>query len=439
MTEGSPLKLILHFALPLLIGNLLQQTYNVIDAAIVGKTLGEDALAGVGASASVQFLVLGFCIGVACGFAVPIAQRFGAQDEKALRLYVFNAAILTVILAIILPLVCCLLCPNILQLLSTPDDIYDLAYQYLLIIFLGIPFTLLYNLLSGILRSVGDSRTPFLFLAFSTCLNIFLDLFCILVLKWGVAGAAIATITSQAVSGILCLVYILKRIPLLRLHRQDMVPSGRAARMLLLMGLPMGLQFSITAIGSMVMQSANNGLGTAYVTSFTASTRIKQFMMCPFDAIANAASVFCGQNLGARKPDRIRRGLLIACGLGVGYGIFAGVVLVCFGRTLSTIFISASSTEILNLSAKYLRYIGCFFWLLGILNTCRLCTQGLGFSGRAVFSGVAEMIARTVVCLGFVSACGYTAICLADQAAWFAACLYIVPTCMICVKKVTAE
>jgi Na+-driven multidrug efflux pump len=209
--------------------------------------------------------------------------------------------------------------------------------------------------------------------------------------------------------------------------------------MLLLMGLPMGLQFSITAIGSMVMQSANNGLGTAYVTSFTASTRIKQFMMCPFDAIANAASVFCGQNLGARKPDRIRRGLLLACGLGVGYGIFAGVVLVCFGRTLSTIFISASSTEILNLSAKYLRYIGCFFWLLGILNTCRLCTQGLGFSGRAVFSGVAEMIARTVVCLGFVSACGYTAICLADQAAWFAACLYIVPTCMICVKKVTAE
>jgi Na+-driven multidrug efflux pump len=218
-----------------------------------------------------------------------------------------------------------------------------------------------------------------------------------------------------------------------------MTPNPRAIKLLLLMGLPMGLQFSITAIGSMVMQSANNALGTAYVTSFTASSRIKQFMMCPFDAIANAASVFCGQNLGAQKTERIRRGILDASMLGVGYGIAAGIVLIVFGRTLTLIFVSSSSVEILNHSARYLRYIGFCFWMLGILNTCRLCTQGLGFSGRAIFSGVAEMIARTVVCLGFVSSLGYTAICVADQSAWIAACLYIVPTCILCVKKVTAD
>lgn len=437
MTEGKPLKLILQFAFPLLIGNLLQQTYNIIDTAIVGKTLGPDALAGVGASSSVQFLVLGFCIGIATGFGVPIAQRFGARDEKALRSYVFHAGMLTAILAVAVTVACALLCPRILRLLATPEDIFNLAYQYLLVIFLGIPFTLLYNLLSSILRSVGDSRTPFMFLAFSTCLNVFLDLFCIMVLKWGVAGAAIATITSQAISGILCLLYIRKKIPLLCLGRQDMAINGKAVKLLLIMGLPMGLQFSITAIGSMVMQSANNGLGTAYVTGFTASTRIKQFMMCPFDAIATAASVFCGQNLGARKPERIRKGILEGCTIGVIYGLAAGIIMILFGRRMSTIFISRSSTQILDHSAKYLAYMGYFFWLLGILNTCRLCTQGLGYSGRAIFSGVAEMLARTIVSLCFVGAYGYTAICLADETAWIAACLYIVPTCIFCVKKVT--
>lgn len=435
MTEGNPLKLILQFAFPLLIGNLLQQTYNIIDAAIVGKTLGPDALAGVGASGSVQFLVLGFCIGVATGFGVPIAQRFGAQDEAALRSYVFHAGVLTAFLAVVLTVACVLLCPTILFLLSTPEDIYDLTYQYLLVIFLGIPFTLLYNLLSSILRSVGDSRTPFLFLAFSTCLNIFLDLFCILVLKWGVAGAAIATVTSQALSGILCLIYIWKKIALLRLTRRDTYLNQKAIRLLLLMGLPMGLQFSITAIGSMVLQSANNSLGTTYVTAFTAAARIKMFMMCPFDAIATGSSVFCSQNLGARKPDRIRHGVLTGISIGAAYGVVAGIIMIIFGRRLSLIFVSSSSGQILDLSAKYLAYMGFFYWLLAFLNTCRLCTQGLGYSGRAIFSGVAEMLARTFVSLAFVPTLGYTAICLADGAAWLAACLYIIPTCILCVKK----
>lgn len=439
MTEGKTLTLILQFALPLLIGNLLQQTYNIIDAAIVGQILGEDALASVGASSSVQFLVLGFCIGICCGFGVPIAKSFGAGNMKEMRNCIFHSLVLTGIIAVILTLSCALLCPQILHMLQTPQNIFSGAYHYLLIIFIGIPFTLLYNILSSILRAVGDSKTPFFLLAFSTVLNILLDLFCIVVLKWGCAGAAIATITAQAVSGILCLVFIIKRIPVLRLTKENMHIKGKDTLNLLKMGVPMGLQYSITAIGSMVMQSANNGLGSVYVSGFTAAMRIKQFMMCPFDAIATAVSVFSGQNLGAGKPERIKQGIRQGVLIGVSYGIIAGLITIFGGKQLSLLFVKSNVVDVLNASAKYLRCLGFFFWSIGILNVCRMTTQGLGFSGRAIFSGMMEMIARIVVSLVFVPVFGFTAICFADQTAWISACIYIVPTCAYCVKKISKK
>lgn len=435
MTEGKPLPLILQFAVPLLIGNLLQQTYNIIDAAIVGRMLGAEALAGVGASSSVQFLVLGFCIGICCGFGIPVARSFGARDYEKMRSDIFHGMVLCGIVAVVLTISCVFLCPQILQLLSTPEDIYGNAYSYLVIIFMGIPFNLLYNLLAGIFRSVGDSRTPFIFLAFSTVLNIGLDLFCILVLHLGCAGAAIATVVSQAVSGILCYVYMRKKMPVLKLERRECRLDGSTVRMMLAMGIPMGLQYSITAIGSMVMQSANNGLGSVYVSGFTAGMRIKQFAMCPFDALATGVSVFSSQNLGAGKMKRIKSGIRQGVGIGVLYGTVAGLVIIFFGRTLSLMFVSGKDVAILDASAKYLRCLGYFFWSLGILNVCRMCTQGLGFSGRVIFSGLAEMVARIVVSLCFVPIFGFTAICFADQAAWLSACVYIVPVCLYCVRK----
>lgn len=291
MTTGSPFKLIMSFALPLLLGNLLQQTYNLIDAAIVGRFLGSDALASVGASSSVQFLVLGFCMGTACGFGVPIARHFGAGDIKKLKQYFYNSIVITAVTAFVLTTVCAVLCSEILKLLSTPSNIFDDAYKYLLVIFLGIPFTLLYNLLSSVLRSVGDSKTPFVFLAISTVLNIALDLVCVIVFRWGCMGAAIATVVAQAISGILCAVFIMKKVSVLKLTKEDRVMSKPAVLNLIIMGFPMGLQYSITAIGSMVMQSANNKLGSIYVSGFTAGARIKQFTMCPYDAFATGASV----------------------------------------------------------------------------------------------------------------------------------------------------
>lgn len=435
MTEGRPLKLMLRFAVPLLMGNLLQQMYNMIDAAIVGRVLGTEALASVGATSSVQFLVLGFCTGTCAGFGVPVAKYFGAEKTEQMKNYVFNGAVLTAIFAVVMTGLCALFCPWILHILSVPENIYENAYQYLLVIFLGIPFTLLYNYLSGILRSIGDSRTPFMFLVISTVLNIFLDLFCIIILKWGCAGAAIATITAQAVSGILCLIFIIKKVSLLHLSRSHCRMQGKVSGELLVMGVPMGLQFSITAIGSMVMQSANNGLGSTYVSGFTAGMRIKQLTMCPFEAIGTAVSVFCGQNLGARKMDRIRKGIFEGLAIAIVYGLAAGLVLIFFGRSLSMLFVGSSAEAVLDASAKYLRCMGYFYWALGILYICRMSTQGLGYAGRTVCAGVLEMFARSIVSLVFVGTFGYTAICFADQAAWIAACLYIVPMCFLCVKK----
>ena len=436
MTQGNPLKVMLQFAFPLLIGNLLQQTYNIIDAAIVGQSLGAQALASVGASTSVQFLVLGFCMGSCTGFGIPVAKYFGAGDLKHMKNIIFNGAVLTAVIAVIITVLCTLLCPWILQVLSVQSDIYANAYSYLMIIFLGLPFTLLYNYLSSILRAVGDSRTPFLFLAFSAVLNIFLDLFFILVADWGCAGAAFATIAAQAISGILCLIVIIRRMEVLWLSKENRVVRGDSITELLQMGLPTGLQFSITAIGSMVMQSANNGLGGDYVSAFTAGAKLKQFTMCPFDAIATSVSVFCSQNYGAGKIDRIHKGLRQGIAVGVGYGLFAGLILIFAGRPLSMIFVSKDASGVLDASAKYLRCMGYFYWSLGILNVTRMVTQGLGHSGRAFFSGVMEMIARTIVSLGFVEAFGYTAICFADQTAWIAACCYSAPTCRYCLKKI---
>ena len=439
MTEGRPLGLILRFALPLLIGNLLQQGYNLVDAAIVGRFLGTGALASVGASSSVQFLVMGFCIGACCGFCVPVAQKFGARDYSSMRRYIYNSFILTAVLAVVLTVACALLCTNILEILSTPADVFQGAWVYLFILFLGIPFTLLYNLTSGIMRAIGDSKTPFIFLAISTILNVFFDLFCIVVLKWGCAGAAIATVSAQAISGFLCLFFIIRKYPVLKMQKEECHLIGDYQKTLMIMGFPMGLQFSITAIGSMVMQSANNGLGSVYVSAFTAASRLKMFAMCPFDALATAVSTFCSQNYGAKKLDRIKQGLWQGTTVGVFYGIAVGIILIFFGRELSMIFVTGGEDAVLDASGQLLHYSGYFYWALGILNVVRLCTQGLVYSGRAIFSGVVEMIARIVVSIWFVPVFGFMAICLADQAAWVTAVMYILPTCIYCVKKIEKE
>ncbi len=439
MTAGSPLRLILVFMIPLLLGNLFQQFYNIVDAMIVGRLLGADALAAVGSSSSVQFLVLGFCMGSCAGFGIPVSQRFGAEDMQGLRRYVYHSAAVTAVIAVVLTALTALLCPMIVRIMQTPDNIYRDAYQYLLVIFLGIPFTLLYNLLSSLLRAVGNSKAPFLFLAVSTFLNVFLDLFCIAVLHLGCAGAAIATVASQALSGLACLVYIIRCMPVLHPEKADCRWNGSIARNLVVMGVPMGLQYSVTAIGSMVMQSANNGLGSIYVSGFTAGTKVKQLMLCPFDAVSTAMATFVGQNMGARRMDRVKQGICITLITAVGYGLLAGVIMNVGGHFLGSLFVDAANASVIDAAAHYMGALGVLYWLLAILDVTRYAIQSLGYSGRSVISGAMEMVARIVVAMIFVPLFGYTAICWTDQAAWFAACAYLIPMLLHLLRKVEAE
>lgn len=301
MTEGRALPLIFNFTLPLLLGNLLQQTYSLVDAAIVGKFLGINALASVGASTSVIFLILGFCNGCCGGFGIPVAQKFGARDYITMRRYVAVSLQLAAVMSVVLAVVTSICCADILRMMRTPDNIFTGAYYYLLVTFIGVPCTFFYNLLSSIIRALGDSKTPFWFLLFSTVLNILLDLFCILVLDWGVAGAAIATVFSQGVSAVLCYIYMMKRFEILRTTPAERKFDSALARTLMYIGVPMGLQFSITAIGSIMLQSANNALGTACVAAFTAAMRIKMFFMCPFESLGMAMATYSGQKLRCRQ------------------------------------------------------------------------------------------------------------------------------------------
>ena len=283
MTSGASFPLILNFTLPLLLGNLLQQTYSLMDAAIVGKYLGINALASVGASTSVVFLILGFCTGCCSGFSIPVAQKFGARDYVTMRRFISVSLKISGVMSVALAIITSLLCAFILRTMQTPENIFDGAYIYLLITFIGIPCTFYYNLLSGIIRALGDSKTPFWFLLLSAVLNIILDLFCIIVLGWRVAGAAIATVFSQGVSSVLCYIYMNRKYEILKTTPSERRFRSDIARQLLGIGVPMGLQFSITAIGSIMLQSSNNALGTACVAAFTAAMRVKMFFMCALD------------------------------------------------------------------------------------------------------------------------------------------------------------
>ena len=334
MTAGPALPLILKFTLPLLLGNLLQQTYSLVDVAIVGKFLGINALASVGASTSVVFLILGFCNGCCGGFGIPVAQKFGARDYSTMRSYISVSLKLSVVMSVTIAIVTSILCADILQMMRTPENI-------------GVPFTFFYNLLSSIIRALGDSKTPFWFLLLSTVLNIVLDLFCILVLGWGVAGAAIATVISQGLSAVLCYIYMYRKFDILQSTPKERRFQSKLAKTLLYIGVPMGLQFSITAIGSIMLQSANNALGTACVAAFTSAMRIKMFFICTFESLGIAMATYSGQNYGAGKPERIWLGIKASVLMMIIYAAFTFVLLMSGAKYFALIFVDPSETDIL--------------------------------------------------------------------------------------------
>ncbi len=438
LTVGSPMRLILGFALPTLLGMLFQQFYNLMDTMIVGKLLGAQALAAVGSTSSISFFVIGFCTGVCSGFAIPVAQKMGAGDFSRMRRFVANAAYLAAAFAAVLTVATALLCRTILTLMHTPADIFADAYAYIFIIFLGIPTTFLYNLLAGIIRSLGDSRTPVYFLALASFLNIFLDFALILWFEAGVAGAAIATVVSQGISGAACLALMVKKYPVLRMNREERRLNRSACGTLCAMGVPMGLQYSITAIGSIVLQSAVNTLGSTYVAAVAAGSKLFQLLCCPFDAMGATMATYCGQNVGAWKLDRLGQGIRACTVLGAvcAVGCFAGMLL--GSDACAMLFLDPAEPQLellVSLTSQYIVINTAFFFPLALVNILRFSIQGMGYSVFAILAGVLEMIARAVVAWLFVPPLGYTAACFASPAAWVAADLFLIPACMACIAR----
>lgn len=427
MTVGSPLRQITKFALPLILGYILQQMYLVIDAAIVGRWIGVGALAAVGASSSIMFLVMGFCNGACAGFAIPVAQSFGAKDYSKMRLYVANAVRISAVMATVVTLLSLMFCRRILQMVNTPADIFHDAYIFLMLQFAAIPLTFGFNLFSGQIRALGNSRQPFYFLITSAVVNVLLDVVLILGCRLGVAGAGIATWLSQALSVILCLWYIRKRMQLLIPKGDERRFDNKRTSILLNNGVPMGLQFSITGIGIIMLQSANNALGTTCVAAFTASMRIKYLFTCVFENIGVAMATYCGQNLGARRMDRVTKGVKDAITLMLIYFVFTFAIIYPFADWMMRLFVDSGEAEVVGRAAQFMRIANYFYPALGLLPILRYSIQGLGFSNLSMLSGVMEMIARCGVSLWLVPALAWTGVCLGDPVAWIMADLFLIP------------
>lgn len=433
LTRGRPLTLILQFGIPILLGMLFQQLYNVVDTAIVGKFLGGNALAAVGATGSINFLVVGGSIGICSGMAIPIAQRFGAEDYDSLRKYVTGAVYCCLFFAVTITAFTVIFSRQILQMMNTPADILEMSWAYITTIFAGIPGYILYNMCSGILRSLGDSKTAVVWLVVASVVNIGLDLFFIINLQWGVFGAAFATTISQFLAGFGSLWKVCTGFDVLKMQKGDWEWSWRRIGNLLRLGVPMGLQFSITAIGSVMLQSSVNILGTMYVTATTAANKVSIFLSCPLEAMGSTMTTYGGQNVGAKKWDRIREGLVSCCGLGLIYSLFSLALVLLLGDKLVMLFLDEASAHLVPLSVKLLRTLVYFYLFLAVIFIFRNYIQGMGFSPLATVAGFMEMIARAGVSF-FVPVYGFDAACLASPMAWIMADLFLVPAYFYCVK-----
>lgn len=435
LTRGSSIKQILGFMIPLVFGLIFQQMYGMVDSMVVGRTLGVNALAGVGSTGSLNYFIVGFCTGTASGFAIPIAKKFGEGDYDGLRRFVGNIIWLSSIFSIILAALTVVFCDNILTFMDTPEDVFSYAYGYIVVIFAGIPITVAYNILAGIIRSLGDSRSPVVFLMISGVLNVFLDLLFILVFDMGVVGASLATIISQLVSALLCLILIIKRFDILRLTRSDLRPNAGYIGTLCGMGFPMGLQCSLTAIGSLVLQTSINNLGSVYVAATTASAKVQAIFNCPFEAMGTTMATFAGQNLGAGKIGRIRRGYREACIIGTVYSVLSFGMVCLFGKSILVLFIDNPTEQLVGLTQQNFVITSAFYIFLMLVFVTRLLIQGLGYTKIAMVAGIFEMVARAFVGLVLVPNFGYIGACFSGPLAWILATAFLVPMYIVIIKR----
>ncbi len=419
LTKGNPIKLMLLFMFPLFIGNIFQQIYSLADTVIVGNLIGIKALAAVGCSSAIVWLVLGFILGITSGFSVLTAQRFGAQDYKNLKQSVVSSIYLCVFFTIIITFFSCLTAKWLLVFMNTPKEIFEDAFDYIFIIYLGTFATVFYNMISNIIRALGDSKTPLIFLIIASIINIFLDIIFIAVFKYGVASAALATVLSQIVSGALCLVYIKYHFPILHLKKEDWKINKEDILNHFKVGFPMGFQMSVLTIGMIAVQVVLNSFGSESIAAFTAACKVEQLAVQPLVAVGVTVATYVAQNFGALEFKRIRFGIKICSNFILFFSISAGILILLYGKFLIALFLKEKNVVVINLAQEYLSNVILFYFPLGMLIMYRSALQGMGNSIIPLYSGVLELIMRTLAVIILSKYFGYLGVCLAGPAAWF--------------------
>ena len=425
LTSGSPIKLITFFMLPIFLGNIFQQLYNLVDALIVGRIIGINALAAVGATSPIIFMIISFIFASTQGFTVITAQKFGAREYDLVKKSLAASIVLSAALTIIVTLISAPFSYQMLAFLRTPTDIIDMADTCLFIMLAGIFATVFYNLSSNVIRALGDSKTPLYFLIFASILNVFLDIYFIVNLKMGIAGAGWATVLSQAVSTILCLAFMFWKFPILRLKKEDWNVSKDFYMEHLRVGIPMGFQMSVLSIGIIALQFVLNGFGSVAVAAFTTAMRVDQLFTQVYLALGATMAVFAAQNFGAKKLSRIKEGAKASILIAFITSIFSILVLSFFSGDLVALFMSEVDPEVVRLAEIYLHILMIFFFFLGVLLIFRNILQGMGSVMAPLASGIAELIARTACAFIFGHYFGYVGICTATPAAWAAAALVL--------------
>ncbi len=430
MTKGKPFGLIVRFIIPVVLGNIFQQLYNMVDTIIVGRFVGIDALAAVGATGTISFLILGFALGLTSGFTVITAQRFGAGDEKGLKLSVTNAVILSFGAAVILTLVSFIGMKPLLTIMHTPEDIYQMSYDYIIIICLGMVFTIFYNVMASLLRAVGNSRAPLYFLIISALLNIFLDLLLIKNFHMGVRGAAFATIISQGISGVLCFFYTINKVKLLVPDKETIHADAMCMRNQLSIGVPMALQFSITAVGTIMVQTALNKFGSVVVASYTAANKAGQLATLPYSAMGVAMSTYAAQNRGINDIERIKKGTLVSSLMSIVYSLLIYGVAILTLPVLMKLFIDTGNSDvpfntILGYGRTYIIISGLCYIPLGEIFIYRNVMQGCGFSLMAMLGGIVELFSRAIISTIASAKESFTGVCAADPVTWLVTAIFL--------------
>lgn len=444
MTKGSPFKLIVRFIVPVLLGNVFQQFYNMVDTIIVGRFVGFDALAAVGATGTIMFLILGFATGLTSGFTVITAQKFGAGDKEGVKVSVYNALLLSFFVAVFMTLISTGGMKGLLRIMNTPEDIYAMSYDYIIIITAGIAFTIFYNILAGLLRAVGNSKAPLYFLIISAVLNIVLDIVFIRVFSLGVKGAALATIVAQGISGVLCAVYTVKNVPILIPEKSLRRANAQCIKNQLFIGIPMALQFSITAIGTIMVQAALNTFGSVVIASYTAANKASQMMTLPYGALGVTMATYAAQNRGINDIERIRKGVKVSSFMNVVYSVIIYGVAMLTLSPLMKLFIDTSSltvpfTEIYEYGRIYMLISGTCFIPLGEIFIFRNAMQGCGFSFLAMMGGVVELISRAIISMIATAKMSYVGVCAADPVTWFVTAVFLGVSYFFTVRKMTLD